>query len=248
MKGYKGIEVRRGILRSKYNSIFELNIPAQERDLMENTIAFSECGYSFCGSIEDVLYHESIMNIESLAMRNVKLFEIETRGIVRGTTFHYKAESIIVKREILQNEIIEYFANNLNAAEILYKEVGKENYEKYRKKVKTPYRVLYDKNEIEQEMVRSCIRLGQEDLCVQNKNDIQQMSICESCIGKEYAGDTMSYSEDYFYLMARSRLIKGHVLKDIKEYHELKERNQVYECEALEHIERFVLSNSIRNI
>lgn len=109
MVGYKGIILNYGILKSKYEQKFELGIEAP-KVAVDDGIAFSEAGYSFCGTMEEVLLHMNYLDVSmNKAKLDIRLFEIETLGKVIGNSAHYKAESIILKREVVAEEIVRYF-------------------------------------------------------------------------------------------------------------------------------------------
>ena len=116
--GFKAIELKNGILRSKTNGnkqgiIFEIGIESQYSEVCSG-ISFAENGYSFCDSIDEVLDHEAdfINPLDERRFRDVRLFRIKTSGLVIGDSSHRKAERITVIDEVIQSELVEYFCNN----------------------------------------------------------------------------------------------------------------------------------------
>lgn len=240
MKGYKGIEYSNGILRSKYNSIFEVGIPTPHVEI-DSGIAFSEAGYSYAKTIEDVVYWEDFIQSDNVGLRPVRLFEIETVGDYTGSPNHYKAESIIVKREVQQAEILEYLSNNSEAFSVVLSEVGMETFEKYKRRTIIEYTREVEEEKIKKIYLNSCLRKGQEGLCLQDSNCSSNLELCESCSGKEWNGSLKSNEQDYWYLLSRAKLLQGHSLNSIEYYRRLKEdikrRN---EYEMLEQIEEYL--------
>jgi hypothetical protein len=221
MVGYKGIELRKGILRAKSNGggdgdIFEVGVPKQIVNV-DDGMAFSENGYSFCGTIEAVL--EWMDYLTENKYRNVsvdmRLFEINTLDskVIGGNT-HYKATQIVVNREITPEEIIQYYEQHPDK---LFSKENKEKFDKYRIDQPQPYKLIIDRQEIENLMVKSCFRFGQESLCVQDNININ-MDKCRICPGKDINGDVFYDLTDYQYLIARSKLYRGYDLSVIEEY------------------------------
>ena len=87
-----------------------------------------------------------------------------------------------------------------------------------KKKVSKKLRI--SEKEIEDLIIKNCLRYGQDDLCAQISND-SYMEICEKCIGWQWRGDTRSNMKDYLYLIIRSKLYNGIELNCIEEYHKL---------------------------
>lgn len=127
MIGYKGVVLKNGILRSKYGDIFEVDIPREYQEV-DDGVAFTECGYSFCETIEEVVCHENfIMSLEHRRIRDVRLFEVDTLDEkVIGKSYHYKASRIKLVREVSKNEIIKYFEDNILAKQRLIRQLKKE--------------------------------------------------------------------------------------------------------------------------
>lgn len=235
MIGYKGIELRRGILRAKSNGtgvgdIFEMGVPKQIVDI-DDGMAFSENGYSFCGTIEAVL--EWMDFLTENKYRNIsvdmRLFEIDTLDSnVVGGNGHYKAKQIVVNREIASDEIIQYFKKH---PENLSSEEKREEFDKYCADQPQPYKLIKEKDEIKKLMVKSCFRFGQKSLCVQDEASTD-MNKCEMCPGKNLRGDVFDDLRDYWYLIARSKLYDGAELSMIEEYNLLE--NNLIERENLE--------------
>lgn len=240
MKGYKGIEYRNGILRSKYNSIFEVGIPTPHVEI-DSGIGFSESGYSYSKTIEDVVYWEDFIQSDNVALRQIRLFEIETVGDYTGSTNHYKAESIIVKREVQQAEILEYLSDNSEAFNVVLSEVGAETFEKYKRRTIIGYTKEIEEEKINTIYLNSCLRKDQKGLCLQDSNGSGSLELCESCSGKEWNGSLKSNEHEYWYLLSRAKLLQGHSLNSIECYRKLKEdikrRN---EYEMLEQIEEYL--------
>ena len=196
MIGYKGIELRNGILRSKYNDIFELNVPTEPMEV-DDGIAFTEAGYSFCGRIEQVVSHENILPaLKHPASRDIRLFEIESIGDVVGSSYHYKSTQIIVKREITQAELITYLDGNDNAQEYIFKNITKEQFSAYKSLNIDDYHIITSEKDIEKTYVKSCARLGQAHLCCQTDNGDLQLSLCDSCTGINWYLNLKTYEPD----------------------------------------------------
>lgn len=221
MVGYKGIELRKGILRAKSNGtgdgdIFEIGIPKQIVHV-DDGFAFSENGYSFCGTIEAVLEWMDYLTENKYRNKSVdmRLFEIDTLGskVIGGNT-HYKATQIVVNREITSKEIIQYFKEYPDK---LISEENKEKFNKYCLDQPQPYKLIIDKHEIDKLMVKSCFRFRQESFCVQEKTSTD-MDKCKICPGKNIKGDVFYDLSDYQYLIARSKLYNGAELSTIEEY------------------------------
>lgn len=242
MIGYKGIALHHGILRSKIRSgtsgdIFELNVPKEIQEI-NNGIAFSEIGYSFCGSMEDVLNHEPyITPLEDRKPGFVdsRLFEIDTLDSeCIGSSYHYKAKQIKLVREVPFDEIVDYldsyFRRHPNAEK-------KALFARYRKEPIPAYTPVYDVKEIEKLFVRECIRLFQEDMCVQTPGNEYSLDKCKECLnghGAYLAMDALSEENDLLYLLARSKVHFGQSLDSIEEYAMLKERNYITEARSID--------------
>lgn len=233
MVGYKGIVLKNGILRSKYDTIFELDVPTPKKEVTEEAFGFTESGYSFCGNIADVMYHEDFL-ITSNPWRDVRLFEIESIGKVVGNAYHYKAESIIVRREIAKDEILEYFKLNKDATNEAIDKYGDTILTEYEKSCIEPYRQVYLLDEINEIIVKACKRIYQVNLCLQEKG-VYDITKCENCQGKNWLASSMSYDDDRLYLKARTKLVQEKELQDIDEYNTLLGLgNCINECKALE--------------
>lgn len=246
MIGYKGIVLKNGILRSKYDDIFEINVPRERQELNDN-VAFTECGYSFCDSIEDVIKYENyIMSSKQRFYREVRLFQIETLdGMVLERSGHYKTSSIKVVREINQKKIIDYFSSKQNLIKKI-KDYLFSNYknfyifEEYCNDKVEDYRMITDADKIQDLCIRSCVRLGQQDFCKQDlmSRILKYYKYIESD-GNNLPLSPKSYEIDYFYLMARSKIKSKIQLGDIKEYNILKRYNKKYEIESLQRLSDF---------
>lgn len=228
MIGYKGIELRNGILRAKTNGyangdIFELGVPKQSVDINDG-IAFSENGYSFCGTVEDVLGWMDYLTEEKYRSISVdmRLFEVDTLdGVVIGGSSHYKSSKIVVNREISPNEIIQYFTDN---PEKLCSEKNKKQFEKYCNDIPSQYHAVKNIVEIKKLMVEKCMRLGQKNVCLQDDGCLD-MDKCKSCKVKDVLGDVYYDLSDYYYLVTRSKLYDGVKLSSIEEYNNLQEKS-----------------------
>lgn len=241
MKGYKGIVLKTGILRSKYDDIFEVGIPREFHDV-DDGFAFSEAGYSFCGTIEDVIYHENYICTEKQRRcREVRLFEIDTENgkVVGESSYHLKTTNIKIIREVTQHEILEYLKANKKAMEQVLKEVGKDVFETYICEEIEPYRRLYDIKDIENVYVKSCLRIGQKELCSQDISAKLDLLRCNDCIGINWRGDLLSNEADYLYLLARKKLIEGMDISLIEEYQRLCSMKKKKECDSLKRIDDY---------
>lgn len=230
MKGYKGVVLRNGILRSKYEDIFEVNIPREYQEV-DDGIAFSECGYSFCGTIEDVVCHESfICSHQQRNVRDVRLFEIDTLdGKVLGGSYHFKTSKIMLTREVPKEEIVKYFKDNTLARDKMIDHIasgktGSSIYEEYCLDRYEGYRLIEEAEEIEDLYVRSCARLYQDKLCQQKCSRNLKLSECNGCFGFEILLGPKTYEADYLYLLSRRKLKRGLPLIEIEEYVALVEK------------------------
>lgn len=246
MIGYKGVVLRNGVLRSKYEDIFEVNVP-RETEKVDDGMAFTECGYSFCGTIEDVILHENfILSQVQRKIRDVRLFEIDTLdGHVIGTSYHHKSSKIMLTREIPQEEIIEYFLMNLKAKELMEKALkidgaGTSVYEEYCTICIEPYRLIEDIDEIEDTYVHSCARLGQKGLCKQILSNGLKVSDCDGCSGFDMALGPRDFEEDYLYLLARRKIKMGLSLDSIDEYLRLAANNSKNEIAGLKLLKTYL--------
>lgn len=223
MQGYKGIKYINGILRAKVSfgktgEIFEVGIPKQRVEV-DDGMAFSENGYSFCGKIEEVIPWEDFCKpLENRkAGGDSRLFLIDTLDSeVVGWSSHYKAEQIVVLREITHDEIVQYFTDcpelRHSIKEAAWKKFCEERIE--------GYKVITDSDEIDKTLVGNCMRLGQLNLCKQDSQDYE-LSKCAECEGKMWNGDTYYDLTDYYYLHARRKLYNGMRLEEIEEYQSL---------------------------
>ena len=121
MKGYKALQYENGILRSKillkkWKGYFLKLVFLNNKVETKEDIAFSENGYSFCGTIEEVA---DCMNIlaplkgRSPVGVDERLFLIDTLdSCVIGSSKHFKAEQIVIEKEITQDEIIQYYLDH----------------------------------------------------------------------------------------------------------------------------------------
>ena len=149
MIGYKGIILQRGILRAEFNpygtdggDIFEIGVPKQVVDI-DDRMAFTENGYSFCRTIEGVLnWMDYISEIQYRRFNtDVRLFEIDTldSDVIVKEDGHCKAKQIVVNREISPEEIIQYFKKY---PERLSSEEERMKFNKYCEECPQPYKVI----------------------------------------------------------------------------------------------------------
>ena len=228
MQGYKGIQYINGILRARFGfgktkDIFEIGVPKQKVKI-DDGMGFTENGYSFCDTIEEVLAWENYCKPLKLrkAEGDCRLFLIDTlEGEVTGCSNHYKAEQIVVLREITHDEIVRYFTKHPE----LRVNIEKESWESFCDDKIEEYKLKIDVDEINKTLIEECMRLGQVGLCKQDSQDYV-LSKCKECEGKKWAGNTFHDLTDYYYLYARKKLYDGTPLEDIEEYHRLKR------CEA----------------
>lgn len=223
MLGYKGIRYVNGILRAKVSfgnsgEIFEVGVPKQKFKVDENE-GFTENGYSFCEKIEDVLFWEDYCKPLDIRRKGVdsRLFLIDTLDSkVIGTPTHFKAEQIVVLREITHNEIVEYFTKYPE----LKKHIKNDTWKQFCNDKIEEYKQIVDEAEINKTIVKNCIRLGQLGLCKQDSINLL-LSKCKNCIGKAWPGDAFCNLTDYYYLVARMKLYNGINLEEINEYNKL---------------------------
>lgn len=226
MKGYKAFKYENGILRSKINigktgDIFEIGIPKQKVEIADD-ISFSENGYSFCGTIEEVASRMDILT--PLRGRkdggiDYRVFLIDTLDSqVIGTSSHYKAEQIVVEREITQNEIIQYYLDNPK----LKPNIKENLWDEFCNNKIQPYKFLIDEKEINDLIIENCFRYLQDKLCNQISKNLC-LEVCKECKGWKWKGDTHGRMTDYYYLIARLQLFNGVALNNIDEYHKLED-------------------------
>jgi len=167
MIGYKGIELRNGILRAKYTidagDIFEIGVPKQVVEINDG-MAFYETGYSFCGAMEHVLQWENYLDLSALpGAVHVKLFRVEAPDAwVVGGSSHFKTKQITVIEEVSREEIVKYYIDNPDKLPV----DSKEMFEKYCTGNWEPYRRVLDHSEIEKMIVSNCMRRNQESVCL----------------------------------------------------------------------------------
>ena len=107
MVGYKGIILNYGILKSKYEQKFELGIEAP-KVAVDDGIAFSEAGYSFCGTMEEVLLHMNYLDVSmNKAKLDIRLFEIETLGKV--IVLIIKQSRLYLNAKLLRKKLLDIF-------------------------------------------------------------------------------------------------------------------------------------------
>lgn len=234
MIGYKGIEVEKGILRSKANGgdpgeIFEIGVPSRKVEL-DDGYAFSENGFSFCGAMEYVLPWENILGPKDVSEVKVsRLFRIDTLdGKVIGGISHYKAEKIVVLEEVTKDEIVAYFTEHTDRL----KEKYRNDFEDFCNRHWEPYRELLDKKQINDLIVNSCFRRQQKTMCkqVDGQEDIKK---CESCMGYTFSGDVGDSLVEYWYLEAKRKLKEGDALANIEEYRLLSQEKRTAEVRGL---------------
>ena len=68
-----------------------------------------------------------------------------------------------------------------------------------------PYVYVKEEKEIEDLIIKNCLRYGQDDLCAQISND-SYMEICEKCIGWQWRGEHAKQYERLSILIIRSKL------------------------------------------
>lgn len=223
MRGYKGIRYVNGILRAKVSfgktgEIFEVGVPKQKVEI-DDGIGFSENGYSFCENIEAVLAWENFC--EPLENRKAgvdsRLFLIDTLGSnVIGCSHHYKAEQIVVLREITHDEVVQYFTEHPE----LMRRIKEESWRRFCYDKFEEYKLKIEINEINNTIIKNCFRFGQSNLCKQDSPPYV-LSKCQECKGKYWMGDTLYDLTDYYYLHARKKIFDGMVLEKIEEYQKL---------------------------
>ena len=223
MLGYKGIQYSNGILRAKVSfgktgDIFEVGVPKQKVQIYDDR-RFTENGYSFCRKIEDVLNWENYCELLKNRIGGVdsRLFLIDTLDSrVIGGSDHYKAEQIVVLREITHDEIVQYFT----AHPMLRGRISEEQWGKFCDDKFEEYKLIIDADEINKTLVKNCLGLGQVTFCKQDSQDYE-LSKCIGCGIKTIRGNTFYDLTDYYYLHARRKLYIGVPLEDIEEYQEL---------------------------
>lgn len=235
MIGYKGIEVEKGILRSKSNGgapgeIFEIGIPSRKVEL-DDGCGFTENGFSFCGAMEYVLEWENILDPKDVPGLVVsRLFRIDTLdGKVIGGNSHYKAEQIVVLEEVTKDEIVEYFTEHSDRL----KEKYRKDYEDFCNRPWEPYQELLDKRQINDVIVNSCFRRQQKSMCIQEEG-LEDIKKCESCMGYTLLGDVGDSLVEFWYLEARRKLKEGMALQEIEEYQLLVQEKCIAEIRGLE--------------
>lgn len=225
MIGYKGIEYKNGILRAKYSDIFEVGVPKQKVILREGA-GFSENGYSFCETMEDVLCYMNY--IEKSSIKDIRLFKINTLdNKIKKIENHFKAESLTVMEEVTQKQIINYFELNPKK---LHKYISKETWDNYRNSNLQCYERILDEQRIKEIPILNCFYIFQNGFCKQTARSLC-LKLCDNCEGKDLRcgiGDNMT---DYWYLQCRRKLFGGYGLGCMKEYYHLKvnsiERNNL---------------------
>ena len=171
----------------------------------------------------------------------IRLFEIESLGDYIGSDNHYKAESIIVKREVLQAEILEYLSHNSDAFKVVLNEVGMETFGKYRNRTIMEYTKEIEEDKIKRIYINTCFMKNQKELCLQESDSSSDLQLCENCVGKDSNRGVKSKEHDYWYLLCRAKLLQGHSLNSIEYYKKLKEDiKRKNECEMLELIEEYL--------
>lgn len=235
MKGFKGIEVVNGILRSKSNgneagAIFEIGV-LTDKSAIDDGIGFSENGYSFCGAIEDVLPWENFLGPKHTPGYVVsRLFKIDTLSSrVIGSKSHYKAERIVVLEEVCKEEIIDYFKRNPNRLPEEYR----QDFESFCEMQWKPYAEVLDQKRIGAVIVDNCFRRRQKSLCLQ-EDGFEDIEKCKTCLGYNWSGDVGNSMVDYMYLQARRKIKAGMPLTDIEEYHRLLSGKRRIEAHSLE--------------
>ena len=210
-----------------------MNVPKPKVKINEE-MGFTENGYSFCGKIEEVLFWENYcMPLENRNRDvNPRLFLIDTLDSkVVGCSSHYKAEQIVVLREITHDEIVRYFTDfpelRVGINEESWKKFCKDRFEEYKLKI--------DTDEINKTLIQNCIRLGKPNLCKQDSLDYV-LSKCKECKGQKWIGDVFSDLTDYYYLHARKKIYNGMQLEEVEEYWKLKG------CEAEQNSLRYLVS------
>ena len=240
MTGYKGIIYRAGILRSKGNGqelgdIFELGVPKQKA-AVTGGIGFSEMGYSLCSSIEAVLPwmdYLKPLSFRRLIREEVRLFEVGTLdGKTEGSGGHIKAETLVIKREIPQREIIAYFEENQESLNRLIKSgsLTETGWKEYCRDRIEDYALITDAAAISRIPAQNCLRNGQKSLCLYPEAGEYSFETCKKCPGFRLAGDALSYRRDYLYLQCRRQLIEGKELELMEEFTSL--RANGFECEV----------------
>lgn len=233
MIGYKGIEVINGILRSKSNEgfadIFELGVP-KERVEVDDGIAFTETGYSFCETIEYVLPWENYFRpINIPGFFGSRLFRVDTLdGKVVGTSNHYKSEKIVILEEVQKDEIVEYFSNNPNRLPNNYK----DSYESFKCMQWKPYEENPDSKAINKTLVENCLRRWQKSICIQRGRH-EDVNRCKGCQGYKWMGGVGEYRSDLWYLEARRKIRLNQNIQDISEYRLLEKKSKYVECRSL---------------
>ena len=235
MKGFKGIEVVNGILRSKSNgdeagAIFEIGV-LTDKTAIDDGMGFSEKGYSFCGAIEDVLPWENFLGSKYAPGFVVsRLFRIDTlNNRVIGSKSHYKAERIVVLEEVCKEEIIKYFEENPKRLPEEYK----RDFESFCEMQWEPYTEVADQKSIGDLIVYNCFRRHQKSLCLQEAG-FEDIEKCKICPGYMWRGDVGNSMFDYLYLQARRKIKAGMPLSDVEEYHQLKSGKRSIEAHSLE--------------
>ena len=224
MIGYKAIELKNGILRSKgfFNGrgdIFELGVPKKPVHVEDN-VAFSETGFSFCEKMEQVQWHEKYIVPEKVkGNSDMRLFRVKSRGRTVGEGSHIKAESITVLEEVTHDEIVRYYEDH---PERLPEDISEDDWRAYCALNIENYRRIIDKEEIEQIIARSCLRLRKRNFC-QQKSEPYSLERCKLCEGKDWGGGIRDNYPDYWYLECRRKLFTRCKLEDIKEFMLLKE-------------------------
>lgn len=239
--GFKAIELKNGILRSKTNGnkqgiIFEIGIESQYSEVCSG-ISFAENGYSFCDSIDEVWDHEAdfINPLDERRFRDVRLFRIKTSGLVIGDSSHRKAERITVIDEVIQSELVEYFCNKTF--------IDKDKFIRYKNSNISPYKAVLSERDILDIPVKNCFCLYQKDMCFQSSNGYE-LKLCEKCNGYKLINCAHSHMDDYYYLQCRRKLYEGQKLDTIDEYQKIRD-NEIYNS-SINLIEKYVRESQYR--
>lgn len=93
-----------------------------------------------------------------------RLFLIDTLdSCVIGSSGHFKAEQIVVEKEITQDEIIQYYLDHPG----LKSNIKEDLWNGFCNDKIQPYVFIKEEKDIEDLIIKNCVRYGQDDFCGQ---------------------------------------------------------------------------------
>lgn len=224
IKGFKGVNVANGILRSK-NYIYELGIPYVQERKDPFGSDYQDTYSHFCLSMEDVLFYDfnyiknPILYHQGFEIPDYRLFEVEAKDhSFENTSGGWVSNHLTLVREVTPEEIYSYLINHPFLEDCAD---SQKLLKQYRETNIRPYKNGLTRSEVESLQKELLERRP-------NKKGDYEEWLTFSC--------NFDIKRDCCYLFLRADIYSGRYLESCAEYKFLRDNNCQPELDALERV------------